>query len=390
MLHRVEKPQHTPLLRQVVEFEKGLLIFICNYPADFVLADKYTVVERPDFDSVQQVFQEQARNFLGQEIAEWLWQRTYEKENGECNLTTFGKTLKQALQYINQNPLAGSRILACAQNDLEFHQHFTDAGYSFHEQTTAADLITRADLMNFSPLFISLYKNIFCVSGFPALIHSDAAFGSLTRKDWNNNFWTSNRTINLCPACNGQKPDLVHSSQASDVDHFFPKEKYPFLSVHPENLIPICSTCNTNAKGTKDPINDHNTENLLDTFHPYYCPAIEHIQLSIRPDAGIGIQVTLQEQDGIRSRRIDNLVRVFDLETRWANWYEGFINTRIATMKYRSLSMPDQIREYLQIDLGDTQNLRETQEKCFVFANFLQYVLNDQQEFESLCESFGV
>ena len=45
-------------------------------------------------------------------------------------------------------------------------------------------------------------------------------------------------------------------------DHWFPKSKFPLLSVSLYNLIPSCTVCNSSAKG------DHDV-NLRDYIHPY-------------------------------------------------------------------------------------------------------------------------
>jgi len=47
-----------------------------------------------------------------------------------------------------------------------------------------------------------------------------------------------------------------------DLDHFFPKSRYPFLAISLYNLVPSCHNCNSNFKSTK--------EFALDTHvHPY-------------------------------------------------------------------------------------------------------------------------
>lgn len=51
-----------------------------------------------------------------------------------------------------------------------------------------------------------------------------------------------------CPIC-GEKGTLT-------LDHYLPKSEYPTLCVTPDNLIPICTNCNT-AKGSKCALNGH-------------------------------------------------------------------------------------------------------------------------------------
>lgn len=48
------------------------------------------------------------------------------------------------------------------------------------------------------------------------------------------------------------------------LDHYFQKEKYPIFALSLYNLIPSCSSCNTNVKGTRD------VEQYCNPYHPKY------------------------------------------------------------------------------------------------------------------------
>lgn len=60
----------------------------------------------------------------------------------------------------------------------------------------------------------------------------------------------------LCPLCNQRN--------ATTLDHYLPKSKYPLLSIVPLNLVPACKDCNT-GKLCDSPCN-----NVEETLHPYY------------------------------------------------------------------------------------------------------------------------
>lgn len=71
--------------------------------------------------------------------------------------------------------------------------------------------------------------------------------------------------INTCPYCNKNFIDIyVNKSKEKkfngDMDHYLPKEKYPYLAICIYNLIPVCKSCN-HEKG-------RNAEGKLH-FHPY-------------------------------------------------------------------------------------------------------------------------
>ncbi|MGW8168746.1 MAG: HNH endonuclease [Sulfurovaceae bacterium] len=57
--------------------------------------------------------------------------------------------------------------------------------------------------------------------------------------------------IFLCPYCQRNYVNVVHKKSLTikpDLDHFYPKAKYPFLAATIDNLIPACQVCNSRLK----------------------------------------------------------------------------------------------------------------------------------------------
>lgn len=67
----------------------------------------------------------------------------------------------------------------------------------------------------------------------------------------------------LMAAPNGLCPLCAHRD-ATTLDHYLPKSKYPRLSIVPVNLIPSCKDCNTGK------LADYPTTPDNETLHPYY------------------------------------------------------------------------------------------------------------------------
>lgn len=67
---------------------------------------------------------------------------------------------------------------------------------------------------------------------------------------------------NVCCFCGTEVLAQIRSNVSSakqwraPYDHLLTKDKYPIFAVHPENLLPTCSTCNHKAKHVKDLIRD--------------------------------------------------------------------------------------------------------------------------------------
>lgn len=71
--------------------------------------------------------------------------------------------------------------------------------------------------------------------------------------------------IDTCPYCNRNYIYYLSNSYhiKPEIDHFYPKSKYPFFAASFYNLIPSCQTCNgLSAKSNHDPVD-------VDIINPY-------------------------------------------------------------------------------------------------------------------------
>ena len=64
--------------------------------------------------------------------------------------------------------------------------------------------------------------------------------------------------VKVCPYCNRVFVENIEyktgGSLKGQLDHFYPKDKYPYLAISRYNLVPCCPFCNGNSgKGNKDP-----------------------------------------------------------------------------------------------------------------------------------------
>lgn len=76
-----------------------------------------------------------------------------------------------------------------------------------------------------------------------------------------------NSGLRVCPYC-GMEIIKPTNRTKKQIDHFFPKSKYPFLALSYYNLIPSCDTCNESPrKGAKDPLVLTKNGRIM---HPYF------------------------------------------------------------------------------------------------------------------------
>jgi hypothetical protein len=104
------------------------------------------------------------------------------------------------------------------------------------------------------------------------------------RSQVNRGIWLAKQlNIKTCPYCNAQYTVLATDSKNNSIakfqfDHFFSKDKYPYLSISLYNLIPCCANCNI-TKSKK-------VLNLKDHYHPYYLDFAQYFKfyLKYNPD----------------------------------------------------------------------------------------------------------
>ena len=79
-----------------------------------------------------------------------------------------------------------------------------------------------------------------------------------------------------CPCCGFGDLETIYSKYRSAFDHYLPQKHYSFSSINFNNLVPICTTCNSGRKGEKD---------ILKEGKPVYYPfAKTHPNIEVTVD----------------------------------------------------------------------------------------------------------
>lgn len=114
---------------------------------------------------------------------------------------------------------------------------------------------------------ISIYKNDKSTR-FGKQILEAFGYSERFRSQIGRGIWLAQQlNIKTCPYCNAQSTLIVPTSTGKSIakfqfDHFFFKDRYPYLSISLYNLIPSCVNCNI-TKSTK-------SLNLVNHYHPYF------------------------------------------------------------------------------------------------------------------------
>lgn len=140
----------------------------------------------------------------------------------------------------------------------------------------------------------------------------DGAIGNSKSKS----YWLAEHIgRNSCTYCNRQYTFTVSDKNNDEritrpaFDHWFPKSRFPLLSLNLYNLIPCCAVCNSGAKGDK-------VFQLTKFVHPYeqkdddpkfkFVPAIA--------DKNKGEWTVVLDRDKVAHPEVDNTIKAFELD----------------------------------------------------------------------------
>lgn len=113
-------------------------------------------------------------------------------------------------------------------------------------------------------------------------------FAKKDSNDWCAYDLCNNANYRICPYCQQAYAMTVIREESGrrfrpTLDHYYPKSRFPFLSLAIHNLVPSCYTCNSSLKGSKDFYRHKH-------LHPY------------SSDAGIGFSINMREYSDGRAQ----------------------------------------------------------------------------------------
>ena len=372
MLHPLREATNADALRQLVQFQREVLAFACS-----------PTTSNPPTEAEVQAGLSKAQG--------WFWAKLWKHGNPDNGSNELGRLLQATVHFMHLNPLQRGPALQAFDHDIHWVDDLTDASFSFEYRGLSTS--ARAAI---APLMKAFYTAILA-DGVPPEIHGGA--GSIKLSDFKDAFWDANPELRACPACDRQKPDYVREKDTSDADHFFPKSLYPYLAVHPRNLVPICMECNQRAKLSRDPIHNHANSVLPSTFHPYDTltghPALQVTIQSQVAKAG-ALAVALSEGGASPTPRLTSVEEVWDLSERWSGRLQDAVEeiltaVREAGMSHRS---PDsmgvmEFREWLSLILRSRYKEISKQPNRILQVGYLRYVLDIPSEFRSMHNLFN-
>jgi hypothetical protein len=142
--------------------------------------------------------------------------------------------------------------------------------------------------------------------------------------------------------------------QTPELDHFLPKDDFPFLSCHPDNLIPSCHDSNSiSHKGTSIPLDLDEADQTANWFHPRWRSAQHRIKVEIEEKPDLTLAARLAPLSPRDEQRVSNLDQMFKLSAFWSNHIEGelqLIGSQVSDMLDADEAEPDESTVKTKLD----------------------------------------
>ena len=172
---------------------------------------------------------------------------------------------------------------------------------------------------------------------------------------WNAYLFAYESKIRTCPYCNRQYITAVLTSNGkmrATLDHFLPKNIYPYFSMSLYNLVPSCYSCNSSLKGKRD-FNVHD-------INPYYESYDDYVKFvaNIPLNEKINIDLVNKKKGNYKYRQVERYINFFKLK----NQYNFHINQVEELILKRYMYSEQRIKDMLEKDLKNL-NISEKQVK---------------------------
>lgn len=185
---------------------------------------------------------------------------------------------------------------------------------------------------------------------------------------------------------NNQRCVYCMICDASQLDHFYPKDVFPSLALDPWNLVPCCDQCNSHKGAYYGP----NAINKFSFIHPYSCevvPAFLSLNVGLDcADAKDPIIIcrfyynSFGEISDAKREQIMNQLNKLDLFSRWQDYVErrtyqdllNSIRSNMADPFFDKESVRDAIKSHIEYSLR-----RFYRDKDIVEYNNPEYVFYD-------------
>lgn len=127
--------------------------------------------------------------------------------------------------------------------------------------------------------------------------------------------------VRVCPYCDNNLQNI-------ELDHFLPKNDFPFLSCHPDNLIPSCPDSNSGSrKGTTVPLDWGEADQAGAWFHPRWRSGKDLVEAEVKVTPDQDLAMELAAVNPADASRVTNLNATFGISEFWSRHLQADLQT---------------------------------------------------------------
>jgi len=174
--------------------------------------------------------------------------------------------------------------------------------------------------------------------------------------------------IKSCMFCNAQFATVIETENRSKVnfqfDHFYPKSKYPYLSMSIFNMVPICSHCNL-TKSNRETIDVQNPYlRSFDAFSKFSVSNVEVIKMLVNPTYKPSKLLQLKVLDKQDERILEKHEKLFEITAKH-EIHEDYIQEIIWKSNVYTNEYQKQLKNLLP-------QLSDNDFKRFIIGNYVE------------------
>lgn len=285
MLHRVPDSTLRNRMLRIVVIQRRLVRDLCTLPPNTIVDLAWLQLQVwPKVDD------------------EWV-RRFWELNNGQRQewIGTVALAETEAKQELIDIMHEQHRFKQLYNNPPSQRMKALDAAY--WRETTVREAMKK--LMNnfYDPLF---YEK----DGYPESMHGGNGILKRTKL-------AEDSRLKVCPYSDS-------TIQSPQLDHFYPKDTFPFICIHPDNLIPVGSDVNK-IKSTTVPLDLSEDDQAANWFHPRWRCARDRFQLRFDEQQDHTWRLEFEPVDPADVSRVTNMEQMLQLEKFWGKNLEDDI-----------------------------------------------------------------
>lgn len=169
-----------------------------------------------------------------------------------------------------------------------------------------------------------------------------------SKKEWNAYEYCKTLGINVCPYCNENFISTIGSAKEKAIrpqlDHFYPKKSYPYLSCSIFNLIPSCGICNRVK-----------SNDIKEIIYPYNEEFGDDFSFRVKINNQLASEVFIRaDNKHSNNNKVKNSLAIFKINKRY-NEHKLELNNILKRYRFYSKSKLSEITKLLPNIKGSSE-----------------------------------